>query len=421
MSSQIRLHDYVPFAPIYPDDGLEFPYNGAARVHISKAGGTTAVAVTRPMTMEMTTNTNCGDASTGQPVFGLTLAAVVTSHPAYVVDEEGWELYDPAALVDVPIEHDDEQQQQPVPSLPAPVPVPPPVSGPPFSAPVNPGRGRFRRSPTPQPDPRLALWRQERRRFAGNVTIETHHPAVKRAKAAVHRPLQTPDGVPQLSFFVDGSMGDRQFVSPAVQSPEGERYQQQDVEHPAGESGGVRAKDFTIGSWSSEKVFSPDMAEMAALAQAMCMSVNFLDSPDPSKKPTVANLEIFSDSRECLGFLQATKAHRAPKELRPIVKAIVWMSHYLKERGSSVQLFWNKRCCALGPGLADAAAGAWRDNRGHIYYSQGHVDLPQGLACTHTTTTPSTSALTTTSPTAAFTTTKSSTAAAMSAVASPSS
>ncbi|KAK3396643.1 hypothetical protein B0T20DRAFT_502150 [Sordaria brevicollis] len=371
-----------------------------------------------------------------QPASGYTFAAGVTSHSAHAVDEDGWELYDPAALVDVDLDNHDEQEQQeqqqdepagylaayqgwpqrqhqpaPAPVFPAPVSARAPAAapGPPSLAPTH--------TRPPQPDPRLSLWRQENRRFAGTVLIEDREPAINRAKAAVHQSLLTEDGALRLTFFVDGSkIGGNQtlggygvvfrkgaaselLASPAVVSSDRRLYQQQDEKFPASESGGLRAKDFTICSWASKEVsaletsqlcqeagqvsskyltcfwrwevYDANLAEKAAIAQALHLAIQIAD------KGVVGSIEVFSDSQSCLGQIQRRSYQHGQKQgLDPLIRAIIWMSHYLKDKGCNVRLFWNKRCCALGPGLADAAAGAWQEeDRVLVDFGQERVPL----------------------------------------------
>ncbi|KAK3500546.1 hypothetical protein B0T13DRAFT_447224 [Neurospora crassa] len=44
----------------------------------------------------------------------------------------------------------------------------------------------------------------------------------------------------------------------------------------------------------------------------------------------------------------------------PLVRAIVWQSHYLYDHGCTLDIRWHPRFCALGPALADAAASSWK-------------------------------------------------------------
>lgn len=56
------------------------------------------------------------------------------------------------------------------------------------------------------------------------------------------------------------------------------------------------------------------------------------------------------------------------------MRTIVWQSHYLLNRGCSVTIRWNPRCCALGPALADAAASLWKFLEQDLF-SQAHLPV----------------------------------------------
>ncbi|EGO51401.1 hypothetical protein NEUTE1DRAFT_23363, partial [Neurospora tetrasperma FGSC 2508] len=275
-------------------------------------------------------------------------------------------------------------------------------------------------SPTPSPDPRIALWKDERRSFAGFITINQDKATAARTAHMASQTSLFISGVPQLKFFGDGSIkngssssrpehgwttgGYRvafrnpfedtvQFVSRDenpirfLEHPSVNAYQQGiDNDYVLEEEGEIydgpsRLVDFTILCFGVKKAFSIPQVELAAVSQCLETAIRLYDEHHP---PTSV-VTIFSDStcvinrikRGVLACRRGTKLTLWNKFFNPLVQTIIWQSHYLRDRGCELELAWNPRCSALGPSIADAAATSWKEwgEPEETKWSQGNLSL----------------------------------------------
>lgn len=265
-------------------------------------------------------------------------------------------------------------------------------------------RARSPRSPTPSPDPRIALWMDEMRSYAGTITIDKDKQRASRsAREASQAPFSI-NGVPQLVFFVDGSIrglsgrrlhqgltigGHRvvfrnpfddtipfvsRYKNPIrfLDNPRIRALQQSvDNDYVLEEEGEVyngpsRVVDFTVLCYGSRKVFSVPQVELAAVSQAQETAIRYIDKHQPPTS-VVTN---YSDATCVLERIGKGIIADPPKGFtlklwskisNPLVRAIIWQSHYLRSRGCQLEIRWSPRCSALGPALADAAASVWRE------------------------------------------------------------
>ncbi|EAA35997.1 hypothetical protein GE21DRAFT_74 [Neurospora crassa] len=259
-------------------------------------------------------------------------------------------------------------------------------------------------SPTPSLDPRIALWMNETRSYAGTITIDKDKQRASRTAREASQARFSINGVPQLVFFVDGSIqglsGRRldqgwtnggyrvvfrnpfddtiPFVSRyknpirLLDNPKIRALQQGvDNDYVLEEEGEVyddpsRVVDFTVLCYGSRKVFSVPQVELAAVSQAQETAIRYIDKHQP---PTSA-VTIYSDATCVLERIEKGIISDPPKGFtlrlwskvsNPLVRAIIWQSHYLRSRGCQLEIRWSPRCSALGPALADAAACVWRE------------------------------------------------------------
>ena len=119
-----------------------------------------------------------------------------------------------------------------------------------------------------------------------------------------------------------------------------------------GEGGG-----FEVRSWSFEKMYSSGQAEMAALAQSIDVATRVQEKNRAAK----VQVRIFTDSQECWhrlrGGLGQKRERFSFRHTEPVLRAVIWLSHRLKIMGGDLEVRWNPRRCAIGPELADDAAG----------------------------------------------------------------
>lgn len=254
----------------------------------------------------------------------------------------------------------------------------------------------LRRSPSPIADSRIALWKMEKRAFKGTITRERVG-ASETAQAAQRSPLMV-DGQPQFVFFCDGSGAYRAskmtvedggyavvFRDPYGADKEASASDSNSITADFGgprEEDGINVSDFTIRHWYSHRTLGSGHVETAAISQALDEVVRRVDQHRPAR----SIVKIFSDSDSALerierGILvfETTTDANSPKQKRtpttkkerantsffaehtnPFVRAIVWQSHYLSDRGCTIELNWMPRNTTLGHALADHAAGRWR-------------------------------------------------------------
>ncbi|KAK3396607.1 hypothetical protein B0T20DRAFT_358005 [Sordaria brevicollis] len=249
-------------------------------------------------------------------------------------------------------------------------------------------------------DPRLPLWQEEDRDFRGNIIGEYSVLAKSEAIIASHGPLVV-NGVPQLSLFCDGSivhppsrgwnpggyrvafrdpfLGTTPFVSQVnpmkfATAPRVQEHTQveaieglqalgaQVLSEDTGPESPVQVANWTTLAYAS-KTPSIGHIELAAISQALEVAIKL----QKEHEPETMKISIFTDSKtaiERLEFgilpLDSDEESRFRWSTNPLVRTMVWQSHYLYDRGCTIEIHWNRRCCALGPALADAVASSWK-------------------------------------------------------------
>ncbi|EAA34603.1 hypothetical protein GE21DRAFT_79 [Neurospora crassa] len=252
------------------------------------------------------------------------------------------------------------------------------------------------RSPSPSGDIRIPLWRNETRAFKGTCELPPKVMGRELAKSAQNAELWV-DGKPQFNVFVDGS------YKPYVDLPKKKRLPEhrswgrggygvafRDPYHgtataeskgdhngnlqdrtKGGIGGKSKRRDFNIRSWSSYRVLSSYHTELAAIFQGL---QTVLTSVRQNRPPSGASVCIFTDSSDSVRRLRNKRAlpDDEPVTLRdaltmPLVRAIIWLSHYLFEEGCEIKLQWLPRCCVRAHRLADKAAGSWERSDAVFY------------------------------------------------------
>ncbi|EGO51405.1 hypothetical protein NEUTE1DRAFT_113480 [Neurospora tetrasperma FGSC 2508] len=222
-------------------------------------------------------------------------------------------------------------------------------------------RQRSPRSPTPSLDYRIALWTQETREFAGRLILEPPEHARFSAQEACRGPLWV-DNVPRIIIFCDGSSK----LTPLMTwegTNGGYGVVLRDPWAAANEENGQVQEAFEVCSWSIQKMYSSSQAELAAITQSIDTSLRLREKHRRAPKFEV---RIFTDSKECWHRLRRGLNQRPERfsfrHTEPILRAVVWLSHRLKIMGGDLEVRWNPRRCAIGPELADDAAGVhYRD------------------------------------------------------------
>lgn len=175
----------------------------------------------------------------------------------------------------------------------------------------------------PYSDPRIPMWQEEDRDFAGDILKEYPEVASLVAAQASHGPLEV-DGVPQLSVFCDGSIehssfrgrkkggysvafrdpffGTSDFVAQAnpasflgepsvrehIQTSYFEQQEGDDYEEP---EGFAQVAEFTVLEYASETL-SIGQAELGAIAQSLEVGITLQEE----HQPETMNITIFTDS-----------------------------------------------------------------------------------------------------------------------------
>ena len=238
-------------------------------------------------------------------------------------------------------------------------------------------------------DPRLAQWQEEDRDFAGTTWQDEEYPMVAAVEAlrATHAPLEV-NGVPQLSIFCDGSNQNNQSklrwhhggysvafrdpfagTTPFVAQVERNLSPADQAQATGGRESGdggldqVTATDFTMLAYAT-RTLGTTHVELAAIAQSLEVAIKLQDQHQPESGMKIS---VFSDSLSAIRRIKYGILPLYSNELRfyrvytnPLMKTIVWQSHYLRDRGCSLEIRWNPRCCALGPELADDLASEYK-------------------------------------------------------------
>lgn len=284
-------------------------------------------------------------------------------------------------VIDLTGDSDDEEERAPFPLV-APVIIDltgdtddeeagPPQS--PLQPRANPARARSPRSPTPLPDRRVALWKEERRPFPGDCILDDDTDATITARRACYSSLWV-SGVPQIIIFCDGSTRNTEgrqingttggygvvlrnpwatnnnLALPGQGGPHAFAF-------PPVLSGFVSRSGFAVKSWSYSKMYSSTEAEAGAVAQSVLVALQLMEH----YRPESAMIQIFTDSQEIWYRVKHGLNHRpwrlSVRHISPVMRAIVWMAYRLMELGADLKIRWNPRRCAIGPDLADDAAG----------------------------------------------------------------
>ncbi|KAK3396592.1 hypothetical protein B0T20DRAFT_502030 [Sordaria brevicollis] len=262
-------------------------------------------------------------------------------------------------------------------------------------APRVPGTGR---SPSPSGDLRTTLWRKETRAFNGKITIRKRNKRDSMERAARQAQGEAPlivKGKPIFNMFVDGSY--QRYVKHTLPdldshfarggygvvfrnpyhgkgSKEFDHGQQGHEEEQMWDNrgtgintpeDGLGKSDFNIRSWRSHRVYGAWHAEMAAISQALETVITLVKRHKPSSGVSVT---IFSDCKDVIKRIQRPPA-RLSEEMTdkdalsmPLLRAIVWQSHYLVEEWDcEIELRWLPRCCVLAHRLADHVARWWKN------------------------------------------------------------
>ncbi|KAK3500549.1 hypothetical protein B0T13DRAFT_447227 [Neurospora crassa] len=244
-------------------------------------------------------------------------------------------------------------------------------------------RERSPRSPTPSNDHRIALWAQETRRFAGEMIMDTAHDARFYARIACTSRLWV-NNVPQIIIFCDGSSrcvpnmtfhGTNGGYGVVVRNPwavanrngQGSRLERGGRAANTSLNNGTSVpgsalfgfgyeSGFYLRSWSNRKMYSSTEAELAAIAQSFDTTVRLIQQHNPD----TVDVQVFTDSQPSFHRIVPGLKHRQDKffyrHTEPVLRALIWLSHRLKDLGGKLKLRWNPRRCAIGPDLADDAA-----------------------------------------------------------------
>ncbi|KAK3489542.1 uncharacterized protein B0T23DRAFT_406686 [Neurospora hispaniola] len=233
-------------------------------------------------------------------------------------------------------------------------------------------RQRSPRSPTPSNDYRIALWTQETREFAGTLVLEVPNRARFSASNACESPLWV-DNVPQIIIFCDGSSN----RTPQMRWEGTNGGYGVVLRNPWAVNNGNGGQDpvFDVRSWSCQKMYSSGQAELAAIAQ----SIDSASRLQEKHRAPKVQVRIFTDSQECWHRLRKG-LNQSPERFsfrhtEPVLRAVVWLSHRLRIMGGELEVRWNPRRCAIGPQLADDAAGVHSRNVDPDVFNQRNVRL----------------------------------------------
>ncbi|KAK3366361.1 hypothetical protein B0H63DRAFT_405543, partial [Podospora didyma] len=204
-------------------------------------------------------------------------------------------------------------------------------------------------------DPRLQEWAEEWRSFNGEICHLGRYEAIqdgeKAQEAQVRDQQDIMSGKLVVNLFCDGSLADLPQYTPkrsAVPGGCGVVYREPLINE------GYRSKSY-CGHF-----YSVAHTEMCAVAESLDIAIALIDE----HKPESSEVLVFTDSTSVIKAID--QAGEEPEyytwqyaHLRPIVRAIVWQSHYLSERGCKVYLNWLPRCSTFLSWLADEAARRW--------------------------------------------------------------
>ncbi|KAK3952679.1 hypothetical protein QBC32DRAFT_313684 [Pseudoneurospora amorphoporcata] len=252
----------------------------------------------------------------------------------------------------------------------------------------------------PASDPRITAWKAEKRTFKGKIVQSSALEATRTALAAQKADLWV-KGNPQFAIFCDGSCRNTQVsqfhgtkggygvVFRDPYEPDNRdidlAFDKNQLRHfEESERDGLNEDDFTIRQWLSGMTFTPHHAELCAIAQSNEEAIKRVIKHGPVS----ATVRIFTDSRDSQRLIEKTiqavnNAQNPRKRKRteglpfhdrhivPVVRAIVWQSHFLFEHGCKLEIHWMPRCSTFAARIADHVAGLWR--REDAIYSQENL------------------------------------------------
>ena len=272
----------------------------------------------------------------------------------------------------------------------------------------------LRRSSSPIADRRIPQWKKEKRSFKGTFTyprvksdLDSAGPAAaEAARAAQKSPLMV-NGKPQFAIFCDGSsvykLGSRRlkqeggyavvFRDPydADKAATARASNAACTTMKSREEDSIKIEDFTIRHWLSDRTFGSGHCEMAALAQALEEVAKRIDQ----HQPQASMVKIFTDFEGNLGRIEkgilTTEAdglkRKRPllkidtsfyaKITNPFVQVIVWLSHYLSDRGCKIEMIWMPRNTTLGHKVADHMSYKWKTAKPGSGFNQRHLPHSQ--------------------------------------------
>ncbi|KAK1783634.1 hypothetical protein QBC45DRAFT_388270 [Copromyces sp. CBS 386.78] len=227
-------------------------------------------------------------------------------------------------------------------------------------------------SDAPSGDTRIPLWREETRTFKGTIMYprKANGEAQRLARIAQSAALWV-DGKPHFNLFVDGShkkqeedsnetdkkrkrKRDREyrtwgpggygvvFRNPYHKQGPAEldhNHNGESSKHPLHEDeDGLRPEDFNIRCWSSDRVLSQRHAVLAVVSQGLETVAEVVKR----HRPPATSLRIFTDSIFSLNQL-TPRSNKEGGNMRdaltlPLVRAIVWQSHFLADLGCEIKL-----------------------------------------------------------------------------------
>lgn len=166
------------------------------------------------------------------------------------------------------------------------------------------------------------------------------------------------------------------------------------VSRPAqrrGGDGGLSPEDFNIRSWRTHHSLSALQTELAAIAQGMDTVARVHGSIGRHHhQPFSSSVTIFTDSKSSInriargarpdatsdrqGYGEHNKNKNKNGETQkeeeeittssalttPLIRTIIWLSHFLADLGCEIKLQWMPRCTVLAHKLADEVAGWWK-------------------------------------------------------------
>ncbi|KAM7184814.1 hypothetical protein V8F20_012059, partial [Naviculisporaceae sp. PSN 640] len=136
-----------------------------------------------------------------------------------------------------------------------------------------------------------------------------------------------------------------------------------------------------------DEAFSVPQTELTGVACCLEKAIKLLDQ-HPNFTESRALIFVDADSAHCrirYGVEGHPNQSFHSAHTRPIVKAIIWLSYQLRDRGCPVELHWIPRRIVEPARFADDLAGTWRSypeawwQPGGGYHTQQLGSLPARL------------------------------------------